>query len=293
MSTTTTQSGAAVSTPVCERCATRMTCLFTSGSAQVNASLRPHIVERVYRPGDVIKSQGSNTRTVRVIKLGLVRADRSNSDSDARPIMLLGRSRVLGLPSLLDLAEMSTAIAMTPVRLCEVNSDMVKELSWQHEDFRTQLFDRGRDYLDCMADWSRVMREESPLSILCVALRIIAQEERSPTFRIPRHAELAALLGFRRETVVRQLAALMELDVIRKIDRWHGMLTGKKCHAASPDENGCTSQLSKRIALDHKPAQLSVHRALGIAFNAPDATTPSGSSAAPRLSTHEDKATAL
>ena len=80
-----------------------------------------------------------------------------------------------------------------------------------------------------MADWSRLLREDSYLAKVCAALHLIAAEEGNHAFRIPSHTELANVLGTRRETVARHIAILIERGLLRKVDRWHGVLTTPDC----------------------------------------------------------------
>ncbi|MBA4266749.1 MAG: hypothetical protein C0453_16855, partial [Comamonadaceae bacterium] len=82
-----------------------------------------------------------------------------------------------------------------------------------------------------MADWSHLLRQESYLTKVCVALHLIAAEEGSQSFRIPSHTELANVLGARRETIARHIGLLIEKGLFRKVDRWHGLLTTADCRA--------------------------------------------------------------
>lgn len=218
----------------CEQCMTRGRCVFFGLPAQQAQMLKPHIRERVVSAGECLERQGHQGDTVMVVKVGLVKGMRGASANDAKAIAVLGKGRLLGFNNLFGNSSHLTMAAITPARACEVDVCAVRELAMPHQDFQQAVYRAVGSTFDCIADWSRILREDRYLHKLCQALEMIAREEGSNAFRIPSHVELANLLGSRRETIARHISGLIDKGRFRKVDRWHGVLTGTCCESDSP-----------------------------------------------------------
>lgn len=180
--------------------------------------------------GERLERQGDHGNSVMVIKVGLVKGLRGTPGKDNKAIAIMGKGRLLGFNNLFRHVSPLTLIAITPTCACEVDVSAVFELAMPHQAFRQEVYKAVGSYFDCVADWSRILREDSYLLKLCQALQLIAQEEGSNAFRIPSHIELASVLGSRRETIARHIGALIEKGMFRKVDRWHGVLVNPGCH---------------------------------------------------------------
>lgn len=211
------------SPPRCEQCSTRARCLF--------ATLAPHgpiqslIRERTVAVGETVEIQGTHGQRVGVVKLGLLKGLRKCPGGTDKSILLMGKGRLVGFTNPFGQSAVLSLVALTPVRVCEVNAHVVQAIAMQQPVFQQAIYRSIADFLDCMADWSRLLREDGYLTKVYAALHLIAAEEGRPTFRIPSHTELAHVLGARRETVARHIAMLIDQGLLRKVDRWHGVLT--------------------------------------------------------------------
>src|SRR5690606_28166463 len=139
--------------------------------------------------------------------------------------VLLGRGRLIGFPSVFGHRSQLTHEAITPVRLCELDARQAIALAMPLAPFRETLLAAIARFVDCVADWSRILREDSFVPQLHMALRMIAAEEGNPSLRIPNHAELAGLLGARRETIGRHIRTLARQGLLQRVDRWRVVLT--------------------------------------------------------------------
>lgn len=222
--------------PRCEHCSTRARCVFFALPPQHAQLLKSHIRERVVTVGETLECQGDHGQTVMVIKLGLVKGMRGSSGKDNKAIAILGKGRLLGFNNLFRQVSPLTLTAITPTRVCEVDVSAVYSLAMSHQAFRRDVYKAVGSYFDCVADWSRILREDSYLLKLCHALQLIATEEGSNAFRIPSHSELAGVLGSRRETIARHIGALIHRGMFQKVDRWHGMLLSSGCHELERDD---------------------------------------------------------
>lgn len=208
----------------CDLCSTRYRCLLSQAPQEVRERLVPHIVERSIRIGSSIELQGAQSEHLGIIKLGLFKGERLNSPSEGTPVCLLGRGRFVGFASLFKQPATLTLKAVVPARLCQIPIAVLYDSAFVDRTFRQHLYQGVGRYIDTLAEWSRLPREGGISEKLLLALRMIAAEEGSRSFRIPSHSELGLLLGARRESVARHLGYLIERRKIVKIDRWHGIL---------------------------------------------------------------------
>ena len=86
-----------------------------------------------------------------------------------------------------------------------------------------------------LADWSQVMRLRGLPRQLMATLMLLADEQGTRTVHLPSQVALAALLSTSRETVARTLRQLEDDGHLRRVDRWHGELTGTHRHVFRDD----------------------------------------------------------
>lgn len=215
--------------PRCDQCSTRGRCLFTVLPEQQPDNFRSLIRERTISIGEMVEIQGGHTHTLSAVKVGLLKGLRRCPEDEGKAIMLMGKGRLVGFTQPFGQSALLSLVAITPTRICEVNAQAVREIAMRYPPFQQALYENIADFLGCMADWSRLLREDSYLKKICAALHLIGVEEGSPAFRIPSHTELANVLGTRRETIARHIAILIEKGMLRKTDRWHVMLTKVDC----------------------------------------------------------------
>jgi len=215
-------------TVLCEHCSTRGRCLFSVLSLPNNDHFRSFVRERAVGVGETLEAEGSLGQTLGVIKVGLLRGVRGHPGEDGKSVLLMGKGRLVGFTLPFGQAALLSLVAITPTRVCEVDIRVVRDLAMPHEPFQQAIYRAIAGFVGTMADWSRLLREDSYLVKVGAALQLIAAEEGSSSFRIPSHTELANVLGARRETVARHIAILIDKGLFRKIDRWHGVLTADR-----------------------------------------------------------------
>lgn len=221
------------SQPRCEHCSTRGRCLFAVLPQPQYDEFSALIRERTVAVGEAVELQGCNGDAFGVVKVGLLKAVRHGAGSGDRAIALLGKGRLIGVTLPFAQSALLSLVAITPMRICEVDVQAVRRIALQQPLFQQAIYRTVAAFVGSVADWSRLVREDSFLVKVCVALHLIAAEEGSQAFRIPSHVELASVLGARRETVARQIAVLIERGMFRKVDRWHGVLTSVGCDGLS------------------------------------------------------------
>jgi CRP-like cAMP-binding protein len=216
-------------TPRCEHCSTRARCLFAVLPLPQHEHFRSLVRERTVEVGEPVETQGVHGQTLGVVKVGLLKGLRRCPGDDGKTILLMGKGRLVGFTQPFGQSALLSLVTITPTRVCEVDVQAVRDIAMPSAPFQQAIYRTIADFLGCMADWSRLLREDSFLAKVYCALQLIAAEEGSPSFRIPSHTELANVLGARRETIARHIAILIDKGMFQKVDRWHGMLTAPDC----------------------------------------------------------------
>jgi len=206
--------------PDCERCLNKKHCLF---QALPPAALS-NVAEHIHQAGEKLETQGDYQNTLGVIKVGQVKGLRANAQHESKAVIFLGRGRPVGLGSAFGQHAQLTLVAITAVRVCRVDASLVRNLATMDAEFRKTLQDKAASFVNCLTDWSRILREDDFAVRLDCALQLIAAEGRSASFTMPSHAELADLLGARRETIGRHLTALVAKGRLKRRDRRHFVL---------------------------------------------------------------------
>lgn len=210
--------------PHCELCSTRARCLFSTLPPSQYELFWSLARERTVVRGEFIETQGGLSTRFGVVKVGLLKGLRSDKRGIEKPIVLLGKGRLMGFSQLFAQPSPLSLMAITPVRVCEVDVAAARDIAMLHMPFLYALYKTIADFMESMAEWSHLLRQDSYLTKVCVALHLIAVEEGNHAFRIPSHTELASVLGARRETIARHISLLVEKGVLMKVDRWHGVL---------------------------------------------------------------------
>jgi len=187
--------------------------------------------ERTVAVGETLENQDARIQTLGVVKIGLLKGLRRGPGKVEKPIVLMGKGRLIGFTQPFEQPATMSLITITPTRVCEAEVQAIRDIAMHHAPFQQAIYKTIADFIGCIADWSHLLRQESYLNKVCLALHLIAAEEGSQAFRIPSHTELANVLGARRETIARHIALLIEKGLFKKVDRWHGVLTTPDCSA--------------------------------------------------------------
>ena len=207
--------------PDCSLCVTHGECVIGAMPPAERGRYAPLVRERPFAKGDVLLREGEVVTRFRVVKVGLTQLLRRGPDGRNRPVALFGIGQVLGKFGLVGQPNALTCIALTSGRLCEMRVSDIEAHGLWSEPFRNQL---GLAYVRSygrMADWAQVMRIPGVQRQLAAVLLLLAQAQRSRLLRLPPHTVLGQLLGARRETVARAMAALERRKAFSRRDRWH------------------------------------------------------------------------
>lgn len=205
----------------CLQCATRKVCLLGGMPDEHMQRLACAIEERAFSKHEVLEIEGFAAERLAVVKVGTVMATRRGEQGHARPVALFGRGRVLGQYGVYGHAEQLGATALSPGRVCSVNTAEMYRLGVVDRDFHERLQTWIVRSYGRLADWSRVMRFKGLPHQLHASLVLFAQEQGHRSLRLPSHIALAALLSTTRESIARTLRQLEADGHLIRTDRWH------------------------------------------------------------------------
>lgn len=210
----------------CQRCAARQHCFVGGLPPDIQSHLDPLIREISFRKGETLQTEGEVPTVVRSIKLGTVVLTRNGPDGCPHPVALAGRGHLLGLWGLLEGGALLGAEALSSVRICELPASALRQVLGQECAFQSQLHVHMSREHSLLADWAALMRLQGLPTQLMAALMLQAREQGSTSIQLPSQVAMARLLGASRESVARALRQIEERGYLRRVDRWHGELTG-------------------------------------------------------------------
>lgn len=212
----------------CQLCAARLTCLIGRLPRPHQERLDPLIRELGVRKGEVLQAEGVPPAVVRSVKLGTVMLTRTGPDGVAHPVALVGRGHLLGMWGLLNESTLVGAQVLTAGRICELPITALRQSLDKDPALLDALHHQMAHAFARLADWSQVMRLRGLPRQLMATLMLLADEQGTRTVHLPSQIALAALLSTSRETVARTLRQLEDHGHLRRVDRWHGELTGTR-----------------------------------------------------------------
>ncbi len=216
----------AETTQRCQICAARITCLVGQLPRAQQDRLDPLIRERSFRKGEILQTEGVVPTVVRTIKLGTVVLTREGPDDRPHPIALVSRGHLLGLWGLLGGETQVGAQGLSAGRVCELPTAALRQTLVSDNALFAVVHEHMAQSFARLADWAQVMRLRGLPRQLVAALMLMARDQGSRTVLLPSQVTLAALLSTSRETVARTLRQIEDDGYLRRIDRWHGELTG-------------------------------------------------------------------
>lgn len=105
-----------------------------------------------------METQGAHAQTLGVIKVGLLNGLRRGPGGEDKPIVLLGKGRLVGFAAPFGQPSMLSLVTITPTRVCEVDVQAIREIAMHHPPFQQALYKSITDFMGCMGDWSHLLR---------------------------------------------------------------------------------------------------------------------------------------
>jgi len=205
----------------CQHCSLQQHCLLGSLAAAERAELQPLAQQRILYHGEVLADETQVATALRMLKLGTVFIYRRGLDGRSRPIGIMPRGAPLGTLGLFGRPNPATAVAMGTVRICEIRLDALRSALSCSSKLEGNLLDSLVKNVTAMATWSEAMRLPGVIDRLAYMLLLLTDAGLSAALELPNQADLAELLGTRRESIARALHGLAADGDIELGERRH------------------------------------------------------------------------
>jgi CRP-like cAMP-binding protein len=181
--------------------------------------IQPHIVPVRFHRGDLLSEEGAISGATRSIKLGTALVMRGRSVGGRKPVAIIGRGAPVALLGFFRLRNQTSVIAAGPVLGCDVPHELLRKCATQDSLVERKLVELVAAATGNLTDWSAAARETGIVNQVAQVLVLLKRTVGGPVIELPRHQDLADLLGARRETVARALSSLQDEGALRSIGR--------------------------------------------------------------------------
>ena len=174
----------------------------------------------IVRANTVIYRQGDPADAVFTIRSGLVKL--LHQDESEKIVRLLGRGGAIGLEAAADGHYEHTAVAMRDLSLCRIPATVLRALIGPHPGLLSGLAAKWREHATLSDQWistiSRGRHQDKVESL--IRLFVMISGDTPNAVRLPRTAEMAAILGCSATYVSRWMATLKRKGLLKRIGPW-------------------------------------------------------------------------
>lgn len=203
----------------CCKCRTHGLGLFADLTADDLKAFCAPIDVMAYAPGEVLYTEGSAANGVYCLCSGVVKLVRSTVDGRQRIVRVLRQGDVIGLEALAAPQYDSEAIALSPVSVCRISSQVI-ESTLQHSDrLHAQLMSKWHHTLKNVDDWLVDLNFGTARHRVChLILKMRSPTDAAISMLFSRE-DMGSMLDLKLETVSREMSRLAKEGVIEPLDR--------------------------------------------------------------------------
>jgi CRP-like cAMP-binding protein len=204
----------------CIECGVRRSALFAAiDPAELEDELQV-IHNGILRANTVIYRQGDPADAAFTVRSGLVKLVHHNESE--KILRLLGRGGAIGLEAAAGGHYEHTAVAMRDLNLCRIPASALRALIERHPQLLGGLADKWREHAMLSDQWIRTIGRGKHQDRLAALIRLIVtiSGDSPNAVRLPRAAEMAAILGCSTTYVSRSMATLKRKGLLKRIGPW-------------------------------------------------------------------------
>jgi CRP-like cAMP-binding protein len=203
----------------CTDCATRSLCIVGELGTQAASRVELHVVPRRFRRGEIVSEERAIATALRVVKVGSAQVTRQLADDKHQAVALIGRGAPISLLGYFGLANQTSVVASSAVQACDLPHETLRWVAREEPWIHRRLAEMAALAAGNLADWSAGLREIGTANRVARVLLLLQRAQGGSVVELPPQKDLAELLGIRRESVVRALAALQERGSARSLGR--------------------------------------------------------------------------
>jgi CRP/FNR family transcriptional regulator len=204
----------------CARCGMRLSALFGAIDPSKFADELKSIHNGIVRENSVIYRQGDVADAVFTIRTGLIKLVHQNESEEI--VRLLGRGGAIGLEAASGGRYEHTVVAIRDLNLCRIPASTLRVLMEQHPRLLSGLADQWREHATLSEQWistlSRGKHQDRVASLIRLIVKISGDSPNA--VRLPRTAEMAAILDSSPTYLSRWMATLKRKRLLTRIGPW-------------------------------------------------------------------------
>ncbi len=203
----------------CLNCAVRASALFAElDPLDLDQRLKA-IHNGVVRAETVIYRSGDPAEAIFTIRSGMVKLTGSTGLPSPRIVRLLGRGAAIGLEAATGGSYEHDAIAMRDLNLCRIPRAVLLTLGDRHPGLLAGLISKWREHVLLSDRWISTICNGQQRGRATALIRLLVEISGDPldAVRLPRTADLAAILGCSPEGISRQMAKLKRQGLLKRV----------------------------------------------------------------------------
>ncbi len=210
----------------CVACCVRQACIFGGLKESVLRQIHHRIDAVSLDPGQSLFSAQLPGTAVFIVRSGVVRIEKTDTQGDRRILRLAGRGDCLGPEAMLNQTYASNAVACTPVQACRIPRLQIEDLMRLQPDLAVTLMKRWQRTLDDADEWlTELTRGPVRQRMLRLLLKLCEyNEEITGLIWLPSRQEMGAMLDMTFETASRLVSALRREGILVPIDSRHARI---------------------------------------------------------------------
>lgn len=203
----------------CATCATRSLCIIGELGSQLASRVERDVVPRRFQRGDLLSAQGSISTAVRVVKVGSGLVRRQLAQDKPQAVAVIARGAPIALLGYFGIPNLTSVLASSVVQACDLPHESLRSAARVEPWIHRRLTEMAAGVAANVADWSAGLREIGTVHRVARVLVLLQRAHGDSVVELPPQKDLAELLGIRRESVARALAALQEQGIARSLGR--------------------------------------------------------------------------
>ena len=203
----------------CQRCNIRHLMMFSGLPEPAFEQVLNPIENFCYPGATVLFEQGKRDKGIFSIRSGIIKLLSLANDGTQRIVRLLGRGGAVGLELLeADECYRHTAIALTPVDVCQIPLPTMRQLDASYPALCQQVRSRLQEDLDLADQWLVTLGSGPARKRIANLLLLMIEYGNDPhnAIELPGREDMAAIIGTSVETASRIIAELKRRDILRK-----------------------------------------------------------------------------
>jgi len=204
--------------PECRNCGIRHLVLFADLEHDDFQLIHEPISKKSFEPGQYLYRTGDHLTSVFTLREGEVKLVQLAPGGGQRIVRILHRGDLAGIERIVGNQANHDAVALTPVKVCEIPLAVIDRLSSETPRLHAQLMKRWGDALNVADAWLTELSTGPARSRVARLLIWLNDNSLSEEFYLPSREDIGAMLGITTETASRMTAEFRREGLLSLVD---------------------------------------------------------------------------